>query len=219
MINNNKNIFWEALLVTIFVFGIGVLDGVWFESLRTVQVSSMYENAELDMLDVKIQSDILNLNILDCEEASKSNINFADKIYSEAITLTQYEDSNQFTDSLIIQHKKYDLLRAQLWINSLKIKEQCNSNYHNLVYFYKYNNPTLEEKAKQLTFSKILEIIKAKYGDKVLLIPIAGDNNITSVDLLMKKYKIKELPAILIDEKTVVTDTKSVEEMENLIVL
>jgi hypothetical protein len=82
-----------------------------------------------------------------------------------------------------------------------------------VVYFYKYNNPSIEQKSKQRFFSNLLFEIKQKKGDKVMLIPIAADNDLPSVNLLTNKYGIKELPVILIDEGIKITDMESMEDV------
>mgnify|MGYP001572883381 FL=1 len=95
----------------------------------------------------------------------------------------------------------------------MKIKEKCKSDYHNLVYLYQYNNVPLEKNAKQDVFSNFLSKIKEEQGEKVMLIPIAADNNLSAVNLLMEKYGIDELPVILIDEKTKLTDVQTLDEI------
>ncbi|RLG12268.1 hypothetical protein DRN69_06915, partial [Candidatus Pacearchaeota archaeon] len=100
------------------------------------------------------------------------------------------------------------------WINSIRIKNKCNSDYHNVVYLYNYKNPSIEQKAKQRFFSNLLSELKEKFGNKIMLIPIAADNDIGSVSLLMDKYGIDELPAILIDESIKITEVNNKEDIE-----
>ena len=56
-------------------------------------------------------------------------------------------------------------------------------------------------------------------GSDIMLISIAGDNNIISVDLLMNLYNIteSELPVILIDEKIKIKSIEKKEDINNLI--
>jgi len=96
----------------------------------------------------------------------------------------------------------------------MRIKEKCNSDYHNVVYFYQYDNPSIEQKSKQRFFSKLLSQIKEKFGNSIMLIPIAADNDISSINLLLDKYGIEELPVLLIDEDIKITDLESMEDIE-----
>jgi len=212
-----KRIFWEAFVLALFVFGIGVALGFFIEGWRGGEIDMMYLNSEVELLDLKLQGQILDLNLVDCDKAIAENIRFADRVYEEAKTLKSYEDAQRLSESLILQHKKYDLLRALVWMNSIKIKEKCNANYHNIVYIYQYDNPGIEKRSEQSIFSKLLEELKNRQGDKALLLPIAGDLSSISIDTLRYKYNITELPTILIDEKIKITELNNVEEIEKLL--
>jgi len=146
----------------------------------------------------------------------KENSVFADKIFEEAKILNRYEKANRLTtQSLAIQHKKYDLLRTMLLLNSIKIKENCLNSYYEVVYFYDFNDPGFEKKAKQDVFSKLLEQLKETKGEEILLIPIAGDNEITAVNILLEKYNIKqdELPVILINREIKISEIQTIDEL------
>jgi len=146
-----------------------------------------------------------------------NNINFANQIYEEAKILDRYESASRLTEDLKLQHKKYDILRGMLLINSIKIKKECNSNYYDIIYFYKYNSEDLDLKAKQKVFSRILEQVKETKGSEALLIPIAADNDISSINLLLDKYNIKQeqLPTILINNKIKITEIQTVDDVLN----
>ena len=211
---NPKYIFLYALIATILVFNFGIFMGYMLESSRIDKINEMYQNTELQILDQITQSDSMETLNLDCNTLVEENIKFGDKIFEEALLIQKYEDANILNDNIISQHKRFDLMRTLFWINSMKIKEKCNSNYHNVVYFYQYNEPTIEQESKQKFFSNLLGELKEKFGDDVMLIPISADNNIPSVNLLVKNYNITELPVILIDEKIKITDVENVEDIE-----
>jgi len=213
---NQKYIFLWALILTVIIFNIGIFFGYQLESSRVNKINNLYSETELYILDQKIQGDAFNIINLNCEKAQAENIRFGDRIYKDALTIQKFEDSNQINTDIISQHKKYDLLRVLFWINSIKIKDRCNSNYNNIVYFYKYNNPTLGQVAEQRTISNLLAELKKEKGDNIMLIPIAGDNELPSVDLLMYNYNItqEDLPVILIDEKYVIKGFESKSDIE-----
>jgi len=217
MFISQKHVFWQALLITILIFGIGIVMGVLLENWRAGRIDTMFQKSEINLADVRLQSDIYAAGDFNCESAEQENIKFADRIFEEAKVLGRYEEASQLkTEELALWHKKYDLLRTTLFLNSLKIKEKCNSTYSNVVYFYNYADPPIELRAKQNIFSRLLGELKKKKGDEILLIPIAGNNNVTAVNLILDKYDIQEedLPVILIDEKIKITEIQTVEEIE-----
>jgi hypothetical protein len=217
MINNQKYIFLYALIATLIIFNLGIFMGYMLESSRLDKINTLYSNAELELFDQMAQKQSMSALNLDCKTLVSENIQFGDEIFTEALQIQKYEDANRISNDIVFQHKRFDLLRTMFWMNSVKIKQDCNSNYHNIVYFYQYNSPSIDQKSKQSFFSNLLQQVKEKEGDNVMLIPIAGDNNISSITLLEKEYNITQFPTILIDEKTKLTDVKNADEIDNLL--
>ncbi len=215
MFQSQKHAFWQALLITVLIFSIGIITGVILENWRTSKINDLYKKSEIDLLDIKLQAEIYSSGNFNCEEAIKENVKFADKIFEEAKILDRYETASRLTESIVFEHKKYDLLRTMLFLNSIEIKEKCNNSYYEVVYFYKYNEPNYDIKAKQNVFSKLLKDLKEIKGGNVLLIPIAGNNDISAVNLLLEEYEVseEEMPVILINRKTKVKDVLTIEEL------
>lgn len=214
MIKNQKFIFLYALILTLVVFNLGVFMGYMLEASRTNKINRMYIEAEMEVLDQRIQNDASAVVNFSCGDLVQENINFGDKIFNEALQIKRYEDANRINEDIIFQHKRFDLLRTLFWVNSIKIKKKCNSVFHTIVYIYKYNNPSVAQISEQKFFSNLLSELKEKWGHNIMLIPIAGDNDLISLDLLMKEYGVAELPTILIDEKFKITEVNNIEDIE-----
>ena len=210
---NQKVVFLQALIVTFIFFNLGIFFGYMLESDRINKINDFYSRSEMDLLDQRIQKEAFDIVSLDCNRAIQANIDFADKIFEEALLIQRFESANKLSKDVILQHKRFDMLRTLFWINSIKIKEKCNAKYHNVVYFYKFNEPTIEQKAKQAVFSNLLEELKQEKGSEIMLIPIAADNEIISIDLLVNRYSIENLPTILIDEKIKIEEVTSKEDI------
>tara|TARA_Y100000034_G_C6889199_1_gene408795 strand:- start:573 stop:1298 length:726 start_codon:yes stop_codon:yes gene_type:complete len=220
-LKSEKNVFWEAFIIALFIFLIGIMMGVFLEGSRAENIQDLYFESELRLFDLRIQSQLFDSEESDCSYSISENIKFGDKIFEEALLLKDFEDSEELTSSLKLQHKKYDVLRALFWINSIEIKKRCNASYKNLVYLYDYNDVRLDIKARQNTFSKVLGQTKQKYSDNVILIPLAGDNDVLSIDSLMKLYNInvEELPVVLIDEKIKLNNLEEISDIEQYLFL
>lgn len=215
---NEKIVFLYAFLFAVMVFFVGFLIGFSIENFRNNLVYQTYTKSEINLLDVRVQNDILSLfPIKNCELAISENIKFGDKIYEEAKMLERYESANKLSKSIELEHKKFDLLRTLFWINSIIIKEKCNSSYINVVYFYKNKEKSLEERAKQAVFSKQLYEIKEEFGNTIMLIPIGTDTNLTSVENMMNYYNITKTPSILINEKIKIEDIIEIEKLKEII--
>lgn len=213
MLENKKHVFWQAFFVTILVFGIGLVFGVYLEQQRADNFNTLFFESESSLFDTIALISLLNNGDISCDELIDAQVVFADKIFLEARSLEKFDDSNELTDSLKGIHKKYDLLRTILWINSIDIKEKC-LGVNNVIYLYEYSNEEPIIKAKQNVWSKILFDLKQEQGSNVLLIPIAVDNDISSLDSLIKIYKIESFPAVLINEEKLLYEVSSIEEIE-----
>ena len=133
---NSKHAFWQALVFTIIIFGIGVLMGFFLENSRSNAIENLIIESEIGILDEQITSQGLGKFEISCEETKKSVFIFADKIYQEALQLEKFDSSAKFTESLISLHKRYDLLRVLLWIEGIELKEKCGEKIHTLVYIF-----------------------------------------------------------------------------------
>jgi hypothetical protein len=209
----DKSVFWQALVFTIIVFSIGLIFGFFMESWRADKSESSLMTSEINLLDEQIKSGLIRDSNISCELAKSSVFAFADKIYAEALNLEKYDSRTKFErEIMILLHKRYDLLRMMLWSEAVSLKDRC-SGFHTIVYFFDYDSQNIETKAKQDFYSRMLVDLKNRNPSKVLLMPVAGNLDIASVNLAMESYNL-DAPAILIDEKTAVSEIITLEELE-----
>ncbi len=214
MIGGNKNVFWEALILTVFVFLLGMLFGVAYENSKINEIEQYYKSSELDLNDIFVFNDLIEFKNISCQNLIDRNIEFANKIYEEALLLEKYEDAGKINENMKIEHKKYDLLRTFLWINTIKTREICKEDITTVVYLYEYETENLVQKATQNVWSKILLDLKKEKGNEIILIPIAVNTEIISINALTKKFEINDYPALVINDKTVLTELKNINSIK-----
>ena len=216
MLNNPKRVFWEALILTILIFLLGFLAGLIFENKRVEVIEAYYIQSENSLMDIFALNNFVSLNNISCNALISSNIDFANRIYDEAKILDEYERTGKITDKIDVQHKKYDIMRTFLWINTIKTNEICeNNSIHTIVYIYNFNTNDLTEKATNSVWSKILADLKEIHGKEIILIPIAADSEIIALNSMLENYDIQKYPVLIIDNKYVINRLSSVEELEN----
>jgi len=137
-LKNTKHVFWQAFFLTMLFFFLGLVLGVYLEQLRSDNANMIFYQSETSLYDSFALGKLLDNPSVSCENLRSADIDFANKIYKEAKQLEKFESSSELTDSLKIIHRKYDLLRTLLWMNTMKIKEDCG-NLNTVVYLYKYN--------------------------------------------------------------------------------
>lgn len=213
MLGNPKNVFWEALLLTILVFGIGLIFGIGIEESRLNDINEKYVQSEISLMDIVAFNSMITLENSSCDFLITSNLEFADKVYEEAKLLEKYEEAGKLTNDMIIAHKRYDLLRTFLWINAIKTSKICTENFNVVVYLYEYETADLAQKATQNVWSNVLFDLKQKEGSKIILIPIAADSGLASLDSLLNKYKVNKFPVVIVNDK-IITELSSVNEIE-----
>jgi predicted phosphatase len=171
-----------------------------------------FYDSEVSLYDSFALGEILKNSKSSCEILERVSINFADKIYEEARELEKFDSSNKLTNSIKSIHRKYDLLRTLLWANVINLKERCEIN--TVVYLYVYDTQEISSRSKQVVWSRILGELKFSRGNDFILIPVAVDNEILSLDYLVEEYGVEEFPAVIVNEKDVFYDHETVEELE-----
>jgi hypothetical protein len=216
MKEHQHHLFLEALGLALLIFLVGIFLGSSMESLRTNKITDMYIRSETTLLDLQIQATLLKTKNIDCAVAVEKNIQFGDSIYEEAKILENYEESNKLTNGLLEQHRKYSVLRTLFWMNSIDIKKSCKNDFHTVVYLYDYNPKDLAVASEQRFFSNFLTRLKEEKGNDIMLIPIAKNMEINSLDIFIAKYNVTS-PTIIVDEDLVITRPEDFSKIEDAV--
>lgn len=212
----NKHVFWQALILTVAIFGMGIMLGFYLEDSREGKVQSDLISSEIKILDEQLRNKVISDFSVSCDLAKESTFDFADDIFDEAEKLEIYEASSTFENDLHVLHKRYDLLRTLLWSNAIETRQKCNEDFHTVVYLYEYATEDPAKRAEQTYFSRILTDLKNENPEEVLLIPIAANMDLESVNILLKQHNIDSLPSIIIDERLVIDERVSLEDLIKL---
>jgi hypothetical protein len=214
---NSKNAFWQALVFTLIIFVLGLTLGFFFEVTRASYARDIVSNSEISLLDEQLRDRaVTDLNI-SCSTAIPNLFRFADQIYGEAQQLESKEASTHFSSELAPVHRRYDLLRTMLWLEGVTLKDRCGNSFHTLVYLYTYKTDNVELNAEQIFFSHLLLDLKYKHPKEILLIPIATNTQLESVNLVLKEYAVSQTPMIIIDENITLTEIVTLEDLESIV--
>lgn len=214
---NSKNAFWQALVVALAVFLAGFFLGSFLEDYRVDKTQDILFNAETHVLDEQLRQNAGADFEVDCAILKRGIFDFADRIYDDASKLEEYDQSSKLRSSFLLTHKRYDLLRTYLWAESKDFSERCPQKFHRVVYLYSYSTQDLDVKAEESFFSRLLLDLKYKYPEEVLLIPIAVDMNLSSVDMLVSSYNLTRFPVVFVDEDVKIDKIITFEELEKIV--
>jgi hypothetical protein len=213
ILESKKHVFWQAFFLTILFFFLGLILGIYLEQTRVDNANVVFYQSESSLYDSFALGKLSENPSVSCEDLKSASVDFANQIYEEARDLEKFDDSNKLTNSLKVVHRKYDLLRTLLWMNIMSFKENCGE-INTAVYLYEYNTEDIEINSKQIVWSRILEDLKNERGDDLILIPIAVDQNLVSLDYLIKTYELTDFPAVILNEKNIFYEHKTVKELE-----
>ena len=213
MFKSSKHAFWEALVLTVIIFILGIFLGIAYEGNKLDEINEYYSLSEISVMDSLALNKITGLDEVSCSILIDSNIEFADRIYEEAFLLERYENSGKLTNTLKLAHKKYDLLRTLLWINLMEVSEKCKGDFSTVIYLYEFETKDLTQKATHRVWSRILFDLKQEKGNEIILIPIAVDSNIISLNSLIEKFNISAFPVVIIDDEHIISEINSVDEL------
>jgi len=212
---SRDRIFVETLLLTLLILVIGFLIGIQVEQYRTNKVISDYKIFEVNALDLKLQNYYYQImEDSSCDIAIEQNFIFADKIYNQGLVLEKYEEANELSKDILLEKKRYVLLKTELWLNSILLKKRCGNKVQTVVYIYSQNEKgELTKKAEQDAVSDVLRKIKEEKGNEIILIPIAGDLGLDTIEMQLQVYGIDYFPSIIINEENVLEGFHSKENI------
>lgn len=197
-----KNLFMKTAVITVIVFLFGVYFGMVFDSMRVEEVKGRI--TEIDNLwnDVRLmQSYIQEFSNRSeyCDFLLDENLKVGDRIYEEGLKVEEYEKVNRFASQFILEKERYALLDLQFWLNTIELKKSCNGNYSTVVYFYSQYRETAEQKFQ----NNVLWDLKQKCGPQIIYITLPSDMEISTIEIIKNISSIERVPAILINESTV----------------
>lgn len=213
MFGTSKNAFWEALLLTIVVFLFGLFVGMLYESSKIADINEYYARSELSLMDIFVFGQIAQLDSASCPDLISANVDFANKIYGEALLLDEMSSVSQLTGGVELAHTKYDLLRTFLWANLVTTQERCDERFDYVIYLYDYGTDDLVRRATQQVWSKVLLEVKAEQGDRLILVPIGITDEFLAPQELAAQYNVTSYPAVIINGEIVLSELTSSEDI------
>ncbi len=215
IINNRFRIFIESFLLALVIFLIGFSIGFYTEAFRLSNIIQDYKENEIVSLDLRLQNYYYQiLEEENCDFAIEQNFIFADKLYNDGLELARLEEANQISNEIKVEKKRYVLLKTELWLNTILLKERCNADFDILVYLYSEDPSNTFKVSQQKMISNVLKDLKEEYGNNLILLPISGDLDLDIVTLKMKEKNISFLPSLIINEKDVLEGFHTVEEIK-----
>lgn len=218
MVDKMRRVYIQAGILSLFVFLIGIMIGVWIDNMRLGSIRDALSEADINSYDARLLNSYLQrFGEEYCNVALEQNLVYNDKIYEEGKKIEDKINANIFTPEVEQEWRRYTLLQTQFWLNSVELKEKCGFDYHTVVHLFRQKNATTAEEINNKVQSSILLDIKEKCGNKVMLIPITVDTDLIVVDAIVKQFSVSEYPAVIIDENFVFQGVTTEDKLNDII--
>ena len=213
MVKYSYDAFWKAFIFSTIIFIFGLNMGSFIENSTLDKLEKNVINSEVELYDSNIRSNVLEYYNISCEKAIENTFEIADKIYEEVKMLEELDKSSTIVEGFDEVHKRYDLLRTQLWLDATNLKTNCQDNFNLIVYIYEYNSKKPQVISIQNLYEELTSEIKSNYESEVLLIPIANNMELNSLELLLENYDIVNQTSIIINNKYVIKGVTNYQEI------
>lgn len=210
--NDYKEMDWMkygiALLLTIVIFGSGVLLGNYFTGQKVEQLHDVEQRIRLDTLGAELQYEILigdPCRFVNSTPLTKNLYDLSEKLdYLENI----YGEDDETVLSL---KEQYSLLEVRHWLYTQKTNRQCGTNYTPILYFY--SNQGDCDRCEQQGY--VLTYLRKKY-DNLRVYSFDINMNNAAVDTIKDIYDVDTAPTLIVGSR-VYREFKTRNEMERIV--
>jgi len=217
MVKYSYDSFWKAFFFSTIIFLIGLNLGVFIENSTLDEIERAVIASEVELYDSNIRSSIIQNYNQSCDKSIKNTFLIADKIYEEVRALESLDKSSSIVAGFNEMHKRYDLLRTQLWLDASRLKDNCDNDFNLIIYLYEYDSNDPEIVSLQMLYASITQEIKNNYREDILLIPIAHNMDLNSLNMLVDSYGTELKTSIIVNNKFIISGETSYDEISQYI--
>lgn len=184
-------------IITALIFVLGLSLGVIYEDAKLAQNEEKLKNQEIDLSSIQLQYFYLNELFQEdnsCPVLTTALTDSTEKLGEslEKIESAIKENTNNVEENKRIQ-RTYLQDNLRYWMLSKNIKDKCNRNIVNILYFYS------EECDICPNQGVILSYFKKKYLEDILIFPINTNIEEDMIELIKAQYNVTAYPSIVIN--------------------
>lgn len=189
-----------ALILTLGIFLLGMLFGLFVESKRLVYVENEERLQEIDFSSLQLQYQYINQlsEERDCEALMDTYDISLENLDDTRVRIEEYEDSTKMNkEEFEVLKREYTIAQLNYYLFAKKTKKLCNPDLVTILYFYDEaaKCPLCEEQAFVLTH------LKKKFQEKLLIFALdARQENEPMIKLLKKRYGAEFFPVTVIED-------------------
>ncbi|MBI2085662.1 MAG: hypothetical protein HYT71_04075 [Candidatus Aenigmarchaeota archaeon] len=194
-----KNRYVAAFLVTVVVFVLGFILGSATSERKILELEQLSRQQDADFSSLQFQFSYLE-NVppeQSCVVLSRTLESNLKTLGPSLKKIEGYEASGDTKNlDYILLKRKYTVANLRYWLLAEKSKLMCGTDEVSILYFYGKGCSQCGDE------SYILEQLKQRLGDSLLIFPIDASIDEPVTDILRAQYKIYGFPSLVIDGKT-----------------
>lgn len=185
-----------ALLITTFLFLIGILIGYSISYYKYQDLYLKQESIKYDLLNIELESNFLDT----CDSIVLEGITSELSRMGQTIELLE-ERFGKNDIKVIDQKKKYSLLEVQHLLSISEFEKKCNANLSIILFFYS-NKKDYVDAAQKIGF--ILSSLKNENPEKIMIYSFDFDIDSSIITILKRYYHVEVPNTVIIENKTIV---------------
>lgn len=184
-----------ALLLTMAIFGIGILIGIFFENVRLEHSKELILSEKVGLQSLQLQQKYIDQKIADCSTLHQILETNIDELQKKMAEVSDYEKSSVLKDSEFnLQLQDYFLTEIQFLLISQEIDKKCAQENVKVIYFYD-DNP-------YDTQGDILSYLKKIFGSRLLVFSLDSTfKEEPMIKILLTSNNITQFPSVIIDDQ------------------
>ncbi|MBS3143529.1 hypothetical protein J4446_01475 [Candidatus Woesearchaeota archaeon] len=189
---NLTKAFFVSFIIGTLIFSLGLFLGYGLDVLRIKDASTSISDIELETLNYITSNEFIDVfGGNHCDLVNSELEGLSVQLFEIGQTLVKYEKRNIFSGTEYkLLKSKYFLLEVRAYTLFTKLKNQCDSDYDLILYFYDQNQDDSENQGYILD-----KLVKS---DNVTI--FSFDRDFEIISFLINRYDIKKSPTIIINE-------------------
>jgi glycerophosphoryl diester phosphodiesterase len=204
----NKKIILMSLLLATFFFCSCFLISYTLSYNKINQIAAMQDEIKHELLN--LENNALTAPL--CENTSLYTLN--ERLdYIGSITDILEKNLGKTNSQVLEQKKIYSSIEYEHFLIIKETNTKCKKNITTVLFFY--SNDEKQKESEDVGY--ILDVLKAKFKDSVMIYSFDYNLDSDTVNLLKGIYKVNNRPAVVLNENPVLYSIKDIKDIENLL--
>jgi thiol-disulfide isomerase/thioredoxin len=191
-----KNVYVFAAVLSIVLYALGILTGIYLQKntervveRRLDEIEKSIESTQLEYLYITSLGDKISCDALRTMVDDTTN-----NVWQIGQQLIELEGSKN--DRFFELKKQYSLLSIRAWIFNNYLNDKCKDDKIILLYFYSIPCPDCEKQGKEL------DELRGDFKDDIKIFVLDGGLDLPMINTLKKTYGINVTPSVVFGNKT-----------------